>query len=116
VRSYRWAEVDLGSFRLPANPPGSDLTGLLAEVEKDAGLRESLIPAGFIKFGMGPDVDDDPVCFDIKSQTQRQDYRIVKVDHEEILCHHRVKVVAEVAPSFEHLVLQVIERAESIGG
>lgn len=115
VLSYRWAEVDLGSFRLLANPLGSDLTGLLAEVEKDEGLRESLIPAGFIKFGKGPDLDYDPVCFDIKSRTERKDYRIVKVDHEEILCHHRVKVVAEIAPSFEQLVLQIIERADSTG-
>src|SRR5258708_2636651 len=56
VLSYRWAEVDLQSFRLSANPPGPDLSRLLAEVEKDKGLRESLIPAGYIKFGKVPDV------------------------------------------------------------
>ncbi len=109
--SYRWAEVDLASFRLLANPPGSDLIGLLAQIEKDKGLWESLIPAGFVQFGKGPDVDYDPVCFDIKSPTKLNDYRIVKLDHEEILCNYRIKIVAEVAPSFEHLVRQTIERA-----
>jgi hypothetical protein len=113
VLSYRWAEVDLQSFCLLANPPGVDLSGLLAEVEKDKGLTESLIPAGYIKFGKGPDMDYDPVCFDIKSRTKRKDYRIVKIDHEEILCNYRVKVVAELAPSFEQLVRQTIERANS---
>jgi hypothetical protein len=111
VLSYRWAEVDLQSFRLLANPPGPDLSRLLAEIEKDKGLTESLIPAGYVKFGKGPDMDYDPVCFDIKSRTKRKDYRIVKIDHEEILCHYKVKVVAELAPSFEQLVRQTIERA-----
>ncbi len=113
VISYRWAEVDLQSFTLLANPPSVDLSGLLAEVEKDEGLTESLIPAGYIKFGKGPDMDYDPVCFDIKSRTKHKDYRVVKIDHEEILCNRRVKVVAELAPSFEQLVRQTIERANS---
>jgi hypothetical protein len=113
VLSYRWAEVDLQSFRLLANPLGVDLSGLLGEIEKDAGLTESLIPAGYIKFGKGPDMDYDPVCFDIKSRTKREDYRIVKIDHEEILCNYRVKVVAELAPSFEQLIRQTIERART---
>ena len=115
VLNYRWAEVDLQSFRLLANPPGADLSGLLAEVERDKGLRESLIPAGYIKFGKGPDVDYDPVCFDIKSRTKRKDYRIVKIDHEEILCNYRIKIVAELAPSFEQLVRETIARAKSTG-
>ena len=113
VLSYRWAEVDLGSFRLLANPPGTGLSGLLAEIERDQGLTESLIPAGYIKFGKGPDTDYDPVCFDIKSRTKSEDYRIVKIDHEEILCNYRVKVVADLAPSFRHLMIQTIERASS---
>jgi hypothetical protein len=85
----------------------------MAQIEKDKGLWESLIPAGYIQFGKGPDVDYDPICFDIKSRTKRDDYRIVKIDHEKILCNHKVKVVAEVAPSFEQMVRQTIERANS---
>jgi hypothetical protein len=36
----------------------------------------------------------------------------VKISHEEILCNDRIKVVAEVARSFEALVLQTIDLAE----
>jgi hypothetical protein len=114
VLSYRWATVDLGSFRLLANPPGEDLAGLLAQITTDAGLQKTLIPAGYIQFGRGPDMDYDPVCFDVKSRTKSKDYRIVKLDHEQILCNCRVKVVAELAPSFEQLVIQTIERANSV--
>jgi hypothetical protein len=110
---YRWAEVDLGTYRLLANPPGPTLGGLLRQMSASA-LWEALIPAGFIQFGKGPDLDYDPVCFDIKTRKQGGDCMIVKIDHEEILCNNRIKVVAELAPSFYQLVLQTIDRANEV--
>ena len=35
----------------------------------------------------------------------------MKIDHEQILCHDRVKVVAELAPTFRQLVLDTIDKA-----
>lgn len=114
VLSYRWAEVDLSSYRLLANPPGQDLNGLFQQITNDPALWDALIPAGFIQFGRGSDLDYDPVCFDIKSTKQAEDCRIVKIDHEAILCNYRVKVVSELAPSFYQLVLQTIDRANQV--
>jgi hypothetical protein len=111
VLSYRWAEVDLGSWRLLANPPGPDLSGLLQQTSRDPALWASLLPAGYIQFGKGPDFDYDPVCFDIKSRKKNGECRIVKIDHEEILCNNRVKLVAELAPSFRELILRTIDQA-----
>ena len=110
--SYRWAEVDLGTYRLLANPPGDGFNGFFQQMTDNSFLWDALLPAGFIPFGKGPDLDYDPVCFDIKTGRQGGDYRIVKIDHEEILCNNRVKIVAELAPSFYQLVLQTIERAK----
>jgi hypothetical protein len=107
VLSYRWAEVDLRLYRLLANPPGIDLSGLLDQMSRAPDFSERLLPAGYLPFGKGPDLDFDPVCFDIKAKTS-SDYRIVKLDHEEILCKNRLKVVAELAPSFRQLVLNTI--------
>ncbi len=111
VLSYRWAAVDLSTYRLLANPPGQDLNGLFQQITNDPGLWDALIPAGFIQFGRASDLDYDPVCFDIKSREQGGDCRIVKIDHEEILCNFRVKVVSELAPSFLQLVQETIELA-----
>jgi len=113
VLSYRWAEVDLRSYRLLANPPGIDLRRLLQEMSHDPGLWEALLPAGYVAFGKGADIDYDPVCFDVRSRSKGGDCRIVKIDHEEILCNYRVKEVAELAPSFEDLMLQTIRLSES---
>ncbi len=114
ILSYRWAEVDLRTFRLLPNPPGENLTGLLAEIERDHAIFQNVIPAGYIQFGRGPDVDYDPVCFDLKLRTNGKDYRIVKLDHEQILCNDRVKIISVVAPSFRALVEETIKRAESV--
>jgi hypothetical protein len=112
VLSYRWAEVDLKSFTLLANPPGPGLGRPLYEISKDPTLWIHLRKAGFIQFGKGPDLDYDPVCFDISSRkTKAKDYRIVKIDHEQMLCYERVKIVEELAPSFEALIRATIERA-----
>src|SRR6185312_3978003 len=109
--SYRWAEVDLGTYRLLANPPGNGLNGFFQKMSHP-NFWDIFTSAGFLQFGKGPDVDYDPVCFDIKTRKQGGDCRIVKIDHEEILCNNRIKVVAELAPSFYHLVLQTIKLAD----
>ncbi len=109
VLSYRWAEVDLRLFRLLPNPPGSDLKGLQEEIiTRDPAIWDCLSKSGYMQFGKGPDMDYDPVCFDLSSRTKNGDYRVVKVDHEEILCNDRLKVVAQLAASFEDLVLETI--------
>jgi hypothetical protein len=109
VLTYRWPEVDLGSYRLLGNPLGPDLSGLLQEILKDKFLSACLLKSGYIPFGKGPDIDYDPVCFDLKSRKKNREFKIVKIDHEKILCNERIKVVAELAPTFEQLVRNTIE-------
>jgi hypothetical protein len=109
--TFRWAEVDLKTYSLIANPLGADLEGFFREISRDRGLWEILLPAGYLRFAKGPDMDYDPVCFDIKSRKKNREMRVVKIDHEEILCNYRVKVVAELAPSFEALVQRTIDLA-----
>ncbi len=112
--TYRWAEVDLETYRLLPNPPGPDLEGFLGQMTRDKGLWDALIAAGFLQFGRGADIDYDPVCFDISSRNKNRDMRVVKIDHEEILCNYRVKVVAEMAPSFFDLLQGTINLANTV--
>jgi hypothetical protein len=111
VLTYRWAEVELDSFRLLANPPGPGLMALFREMTKDSFLSTHLLKSGFIPFGKGPDIDYDPVCFDLSVRKQNAEYRVVKIDNEEILCFSRLKVVSELAPTFRALVEKTIDRA-----
>ena len=87
VLSYRWDEVDLELFTATCRTHlGPDLDGLLNEMSKTVACRISCIPRGYVQFGKGPDTDYDPVCFDISSRKKNGDYKILKIDHEEILC------------------------------
>jgi hypothetical protein len=113
VLSYRWAEADLDFYRLAANPPGNDLSGLLRNMLADPGLTELLLPNGFVQFAKGPSVDYDPVCFDIKKRQKNGEFGIVKIDHEQILCNYQIRIVAELAPSFEQLIIETINRADA---
>jgi hypothetical protein len=110
--AFRWAEVDLLDFRLLANPPGPGLGLFLQQISKDRALWKCLREAGYIQFGKGPGGNYDPVCFDIKSRKGNRDYRVVMIDHEEILCYDRVKVMAELAPTFRKLMQSTIEKAD----
>jgi hypothetical protein len=109
VLTYRWADVDLGTYRLLGNPLGPSVLGLLDKMLKDKFLSTCLLKNGFIPFGKGPDIDYDPVCFDLGARKKNREFAIVKLDHEEILCNERIKVVAELAPTFEQLLIATIE-------
>ncbi|MGB6883965.1 MAG: hypothetical protein WA621_05300 [Candidatus Acidiferrum sp.] len=111
VLSYRWLEVDLQLYRLHANPPGPGLSGLLGRILKDEFLSGFLLRNGYIPFGKGGDMDYDQVCFDMSARKKNREFEIVKLDHEEILCNERIRVVAKLAPSFEDLVNQTIRLA-----
>jgi hypothetical protein len=114
ILSYRWEdEVELGRLRLLPNPRSPDFSGLAAGIFRDKGLVESLIPGGFVQFGQAPDMNYDPVCFDLRGRRRKDgDYRIVQLDHEAILCHYKIQEVAELAPSFRELMLQIVGDAE----
>lgn len=107
VLSYRWQTSDIGdAFRILANPPGSDLSGLKQEIFRDKGLSDQLLPNGFVQFGFQSAYEYDPICFATKCRSQ-SDYPIVRIDHEEILCNHRIKIIATIANSFREFVRQL---------
>jgi hypothetical protein len=112
VLSYHWEEVDIRCCTLLANPAGPDLDRLFREISRDAALWTQLSQSGYIQFGKGSGGDYDPICFDLKSRKKSKECKVVRINHEEILCNNRIKVFAEVAVSFEELLLRAIKLAE----
>ena len=115
VLSYRWAEVDLDLVTLLANPLGMDLSGLSEAIFRDPGLAEVLLPNGLLQFGKGGGGHYDPICFDIGARRKQGDTPVVRIDHEEILCNHRIKVTRLIAPTFRALMEAIIARATDAG-
>lgn len=107
VLNYRWPRADVGRYRLLANPPGKDHGGLLEEICRDKALFDFCTRHGYVQFGRGPDICFDPICFDTNNGTDRKNFPVVQLDHEEILCNDRLRVVQVLARNFEELVLSV---------
>jgi hypothetical protein len=70
----------------------------------EGSLSELLLPAGFVQIGRTDAGGFDAICFDWNKPAQNREYRIVQVDHEDILCNSKVRVSAELWPSFIELV------------
>lgn len=75
-------------------------------------LSELLIPAGYVQIGRPDTGDFDAICFDLNHQAQNREYRVVQVDHEDILCNWKVRVTGELWPSFIKLVESALSSAD----
>ena len=106
--NFRWAEVDLDLYTLTANPLGNDLSRWLSEASRDKFLWNFHLRSGYIPFAKGHDMDYYRIRFETKSRKKGDECRIVKIDHEEVLCNERIKIVSELAPSFRSLVERTI--------
>lgn len=76
---------------------------------KKGSLSELLIPAGYVQIGRPDTGDFDAICFDLNQSSNNREYRIVQIDHEEILCNWKILVSGERWPSFLKLVEQSLE-------
>jgi hypothetical protein len=127
--SYSWHAADFGGcdlyagrhshgdyplgYNLLGNPPGkTPFAPLLRYMRRDPALWEALAPARLIPFGKGGMQHYDPVCLDL-SRMRGRDCPVVGIDHEDILCFHRVRVAVEFAPTFRELVERTVRDARA---
>jgi hypothetical protein len=76
-------------------------------------LSELLLPKGYVQIGRPDTGDFDAVCFDLNQTVQNREYRIVQIDHEEILCNWKVRVTGELWPSFVKLMESTVSSSAS---
>ena len=107
--SYRWLEVDLTYITLLPNLVSEDLKGFLYEIKKDKFMSKVLLENNFIQFAKGPGGNYDPICFEVDNKKEINDYRIVQIDHEELLCKERIKIVKEISKSMHELMKKIIK-------
>jgi hypothetical protein len=100
---YSFPAFDLLGMTLFDWDSESNRYGVEASVYQNS-LSELLIPAGYVQIGRPDTGDFDAVCFDLNGQPQDREYRLVQVDHEDILCNSKVRATAELWPSFIQLV------------
>jgi hypothetical protein len=109
IRRYSFPALDLNCVTLFGNTGERLDSELAAHVRPDRGtLQEVLLPAGYIQIGRPDTGDFDAICFDTNAKVGNREYPVVRIDHEQILCNGRVKVVEQVWPSFLRMAEQIL--------
>lgn len=108
ISRYRFAEFEVGPVTFFANTGHDVHRELSRAIFADEGLYPLLLKEGHVQFGQQTGGGYDPVCF-ATTRSSDGDAPIVQIDHEEILLKNRVRVKAELFPSFSEMMKQVIE-------
>jgi len=105
---YIFLLFDAGPLTFFANTGEDIYDEFSLAVFRDEVLSEQMLAAGYLHFARLDTGSYDPICFDTNNPSGNGDYRIVQIDHEEILINDRVKVVKQIAPSFRQFVVDFL--------
>jgi hypothetical protein len=108
VTRYEYAPFEAGGLMLLGNNDRGELFDLPQAIFRDKAIFEATSKAGLVQFGRPYWYNYDPACFDTRRRTSAGEYPIVQIDHEEILCHDRIKVVGDLFPSFASYAERVV--------
>jgi hypothetical protein len=70
----------------------------------DRYMSPFLLKNGFVQFARPAGGHYDPVCFDLRGSRRKQEPKVVRIDHEEILCSERLRIVETIAPGLDVLL------------
>lgn len=111
VTRYAFVSFDVDGLTLFGNT-GLDLEDdLTVASSRDLVIARATLKNGYIQFARPATGSYDPICFDANKAATNREFEIVRLDHEQILCHDRIKVIEKVADSFFKFVVDVARRA-----
>jgi hypothetical protein len=70
----------------------------------DKTMSSFLLTQGLLPFTRPADGSYDPVCFDCRGSRRRSEPAVVRVDHEEVLCNDRLRIVSQLGEGFDALL------------
>ena len=104
VSRYCFPSFEFAEIEFFANLNGQSEDELVVAAFRDKHLWRPALTQGFIQIGKPSSGSYDPICFDMRHPWRGQEYRVVRLDHEELLQRERVRIVEEVAESFLTLI------------
>jgi hypothetical protein len=111
VVRYAFRSFDAGDLHFFANTGDDSSDELTVAVFRDRFIANATLKSGYIQFARPEDGSYDPICFDARRSVSNREFPIVRLDHEAILCHDRIREVAPVAKSFYRFVADLVDRA-----
>ena len=111
VTRYAFAPVDVGPLTLFGNSGLDEEDDLNVMIFRDPILATVTLKNDFIQFARPATGSYDPICFDARKSAPNREFAIVRLDHEEILCNDRIKVVEKIADSFFKFASDIVQGA-----
>lgn len=108
ITRYIFPGFNAGDILFFGNTPeGTDNWELRERIFCDPGLRDTLLPRGYIEFGKRDQTIYDPICFDMNRKSL-MDCPVVQIDHEYAF-DGIIEIIRQVAPSFRDLLQAVVD-------
>jgi hypothetical protein len=100
VTRYAFPPLQVGELSLFGNMGTDDVEEMSNAIFQHPIIAEGTLRAGYIQFARPATGNYDPICFDARRTATNREFPIVRLDHEELLCHDRIHVSEKVAESF----------------
>ena len=111
ITRYAFPTFDAGGIHFFANSGEQSLDELNVAIFKDPNIAHVTQADGFIQFARPAGGSYDPICFDARRTANNREYPIVRLNHEEILCHNQIGSPRTIAGSFYRFVSDFVRRA-----
>lgn len=111
VTRYAFPPFQVGELSLYGNMGTNDVEEMSIAIFQDSIIAEGTLRAGYIQFARPASGSYDPICFDARRAVNKREFPIVRLDHEELLCHDRIHVSEKLAESFYRFALDIVPRA-----
>ena len=98
---------DVDALTLFGNTGRNEEDDLNVLIFRDRIIAEATLNNGYIQFARPITGSYDPICFDARKSAANREFGIVRLDHEQILCHGRIKALEKVADSFFKFALNI---------
>ncbi len=107
---YTFPTFNAGGLSFFANTGIHSHDELSVAIFDDRIIADATLKAGYIQFARPESGSYDPVCFDARRARSNREFPIVRLDHEEMLCHDRVHISQQVADSFHRFAAAIAGR------
>jgi len=108
---YTFPPFDAGGLRFFSNTGAESHEELGVAIFSDRIIAGASLGAGYVQFARPESGSYDPICFEERRAASNREFPIVRLDHEEILCRHRIHVSERVADSFYQFAAGITGRA-----
>jgi len=83
-------------------------------IRGDRHMSPFLLKNGFVQFARPAGGSYDPVCLDFRDSRRKREPSVVRIDHEEILCNERLRILETLAPGLDVLLDETTGQLRSV--